>query len=67
MVGERSLIQATVDRLAPVIPPERMWVLTNEHLRDNIVEAAAGDSQAADSGRAGAAQHRAGHRTGGAR
>jgi mannose-1-phosphate guanylyltransferase len=37
VVGERSLIQATVDRLAPVIPPERLWVLTNEHLRDAIV------------------------------
>ena len=37
MVGERSLIQATVDRLAPVIPPERIWILTNDHLRDAIV------------------------------
>ena len=37
IVGERSLIQATVDRLAPLIPPERLWVLTNEHLRDEIV------------------------------
>ena len=37
MVGERTLIQATVDRLAPVIPPERLWVLTNDHLRDEIV------------------------------
>ena len=38
MVGENSLIQATVERLAPVIPPERMWVLTNEHLRDTIAK-----------------------------
>lgn len=37
VVGERSLIQATVDRIAPVIPPERLWVLTNDHLRDVIV------------------------------
>jgi mannose-1-phosphate guanylyltransferase len=37
VVGERSLIQATVDRLSPVIPPERLWVLTNEYLRDAIV------------------------------
>jgi mannose-1-phosphate guanylyltransferase len=37
VVGERSLIQATVERLAPVIPPERLWVLTNHHLRDTIV------------------------------
>ena len=33
VVGERSLIQATVERLTPVIPPERLWILTNEHLR----------------------------------
>jgi mannose-1-phosphate guanylyltransferase len=38
VVGDRSLIQATVDRLAPVIPPERLWILTNDHLRDTIVE-----------------------------
>ena len=37
VVGDRSLIQATVDRLSPVIPPERLWILTNEHLRDTIV------------------------------
>src|SRR5215831_4359017 len=37
VVGDRSLIQATVDRLAPVIPPERLWVLTNDHLRDTVV------------------------------
>lgn len=38
VVGERSLIQGTVDRLSPVIPPERMWILTNDHLRDVIVK-----------------------------
>jgi mannose-1-phosphate guanylyltransferase len=38
VVGERSLIQSTVDRLAPVIPPERIWILTNDHLRDIILE-----------------------------
>jgi mannose-1-phosphate guanylyltransferase len=37
VVGRRSLIQATVERLAPLIPPERIWVLTNDHLRDTIV------------------------------
>ena len=36
-LGDRSLIQQTVDRLSPVIPPENLWVLTNEHLRDEIV------------------------------
>ncbi|MGA7237984.1 MAG: mannose-1-phosphate guanylyltransferase [Bryobacteraceae bacterium] len=38
VVGETSLIQATAERLAPVIPPERIWVLTNEHLRDTIAK-----------------------------
>ena len=37
VVGQRSLIQATVDRLAPVIPPERIWILTNDHVRDTII------------------------------
>jgi len=35
--GERSLIQQTVDRLRPVLPPERIWVLTNDYLRAEIV------------------------------
>jgi mannose-1-phosphate guanylyltransferase len=38
VVGDRSLIQATVDRLSAVIAPERLWVLTNDHLRDTIVD-----------------------------
>ena len=37
IVGDRSLIQSTVERLTPLVPPARMWVLTNEHLRDEIV------------------------------
>lgn len=37
IMGERSLIQSTVDRLSPLIPPEQLWVLTNEHLRDEIM------------------------------
>jgi mannose-1-phosphate guanylyltransferase len=36
--GKRSLIQQTVDRLRPVIPPEQIWVLTNHHLRAEIVK-----------------------------
>src|SRR2546423_14075869 len=36
-LGERSLIQQTVDRLKPVLPPERIWILTNDHLRDEII------------------------------
>src|SRR5215470_16343991 len=37
LFGERSLIQQTVDRLRPVLPPERIWVMTNPHLRAEIV------------------------------
>jgi mannose-1-phosphate guanylyltransferase len=37
VVGQRTLIQATVERLAAVIPPERIWILTNGHLRDTVV------------------------------
>jgi mannose-1-phosphate guanylyltransferase len=37
VVGDSSLIQATVERLAPVIPRERLWILTNDHLRGTIV------------------------------
>jgi mannose-1-phosphate guanylyltransferase len=37
VIGERSLIQATVDRLAPVIAPERLWVLTSQDLRETII------------------------------
>jgi mannose-1-phosphate guanylyltransferase len=35
--GDRSLIQQTVDRLGPVLPPDRIWILTNDHLRAEIV------------------------------
>jgi mannose-1-phosphate guanylyltransferase len=34
--GERTLIQQTVDRLKPVIPPENLWVITNELLQAEI-------------------------------
>jgi mannose-1-phosphate guanylyltransferase len=34
--GERSLIQLTVDRLKPVIPPENIWVITNDLLQAEI-------------------------------
>jgi mannose-1-phosphate guanylyltransferase len=35
--GDRSLIQQTVDRLRPVLPPERIWILTSGALRGEIV------------------------------
>ena len=34
--GERSLIQSTVERLALLIPRERLWILTSPLLRDEI-------------------------------
>ena len=36
--GERTLIQQTVDRLRPLIPPDKVWILTNDHLRAEIVK-----------------------------
>lgn len=36
-LGKRTLIQQTVDRLEPVIPPEQIWIITNEYLRDEII------------------------------
>ena len=35
-MGEQSLIQDTVERLKPVIAPEHIWVMTNQHLQDEI-------------------------------
>jgi mannose-1-phosphate guanylyltransferase len=35
--GDRSLIQQTVDRLRPVLPAERIWILTSPPLRAEIV------------------------------
>lgn len=36
--GERTLIQQTVDRLAPIVPPERVWIITNDYLRETIAK-----------------------------
>ena len=36
--GERSLLQSTLDRIAPVVPPERTWVITGA---DYVAETAA--------------------------
>ena len=38
VVGDKSLIQNTVERLRTLIPPEHIWVLTNEHLRKQIIK-----------------------------
>src|SRR5205085_9194635 len=36
LFGERSLIQQAIDRLDGVIPPENIWILTNEFLQPEI-------------------------------
>lgn len=36
VVGEHTLLQQTVDRLRPLIPPERVWIFTNDMLRMRI-------------------------------
>ena len=38
LAGERSMIQATVDRLGDLAPPERVLVVTNERLAASIRE-----------------------------
>jgi mannose-1-phosphate guanylyltransferase len=36
--GEKSLIRQAVDRLRPLLPPERIWVITSQLLREEIVQ-----------------------------
>ena len=36
-LGDGTLIQQTLVRLRPLFPPENVWVLTNEHLRQEII------------------------------
>jgi len=36
--GERSMLQQTIDRLLPITQPKHFWVITNEWLRDTIVQ-----------------------------
>jgi len=38
VVGEQTLIRQTFDRTRALAPPERTWVITNEYLRDVIVQ-----------------------------
>ena len=38
MLGRRTMIQATVDRLGDLAPPDRVFVATTEHLADRIAE-----------------------------
>ena len=34
--GDRSLLRETVERLAPLVPPERVWISTTEELGDAV-------------------------------
>lgn len=38
MVGERTMIQSTIDRLQGLVPAERNWVITNRALEESIAE-----------------------------
>ncbi len=42
VVGGHTLMEYTVERLTPLVPQERMWVLTNDYVRDEIVRQAPG-------------------------
>lgn len=37
VVGDESLLRQTVERLRPLIPPERIWILTSDLLRRRII------------------------------
>ena len=36
VVGEGSLLRQTVDRLSPLVPPERIWIFANKLLRPQV-------------------------------
>ncbi len=36
--SEKTMIQETVERLLPVAPANQCWIITNDHLRDNILK-----------------------------
>ncbi len=36
--GDRTLLQATVDRLDPLVPPESIWICTTRSIADRVVE-----------------------------
>jgi len=38
LAGGRTMIQATVDRLQGLVPPERTWIITNRSLVNSIAE-----------------------------
>lgn len=42
LAGERTLLEATLDRVAGLVPPERTWILTGHDLLEPVERAAAG-------------------------
>jgi mannose-1-phosphate guanylyltransferase len=38
LFGDETMIQSTVARIAPMIPPERIWVITNQRYADLVHE-----------------------------
>jgi mannose-1-phosphate guanylyltransferase len=38
IIGERTMVQETVERLAPLVPPERVWVVTGADHADEMRE-----------------------------
>ncbi|MDQ7030370.1 MAG: mannose-1-phosphate guanylyltransferase [Ardenticatenia bacterium] len=36
LIGHRSLLQMTVDRIRPMVPPERIFIMTNEDYADEV-------------------------------
>jgi mannose-1-phosphate guanylyltransferase len=36
LLGDRTMLQATVDRLAPLVPPERVFVVTNREYVEEV-------------------------------
>src|SRR5436189_5875578 len=38
LAGGRTMIQATVERLGDLVPPDRTWVITNRSLVEPIAE-----------------------------
>lgn len=38
LFGDRTMLQTTVDRIRPIIPDERVWVITNDRYTDLVAE-----------------------------
>ena len=38
LFGDRTMLQTTVDRIRPIVPPDRVWVITNDRYVDLVSE-----------------------------